>query len=123
MANLRGSTRKLVVVAAYIPPNYTVPRAKQCLEHIENTIIDIIRRYNNPYLIVAVDFNQWEIDQALAEFQDLREVHVGPTRGDRAIDRLFCNMTAGILASGTVPPLETAPESDGPSSQSDHLGT
>ena len=123
IATIKGSARKLVVMAAYIPPNYPVPRAKQCLEYIENCIIDIKRIYRDPYIVVAGDFNQWEIDQALAEFVDLREVHVGPTRGDRAINRLFCNMTSGMSASGTVPPLETAPEGDGPSSRSDHLVT
>ena len=69
---------------------------------------------------MAGDFNQWEIDQALIEFPDLCEVHVGPTRGDRAIDRLFCNMSRSIFASGTVPPLETEAEE---AARSNHLIT
>ena len=108
--SIKGSARKLVVVAAYVPPNYTVPRARQCLEHIESLVIEVRRKFRDPYIVVAGDFNQWGIDQALIEFPDLREVHVGPTRGERAIDRLFCNFTRGITASGTVPPLETEAE-------------
>lgn len=50
----------------------------------------------------------------------MREVHVGPTRGDRAIDRLFCNMTRGVVASGTVPSLETEAAE---AAKSDHLVT
>ena len=46
------------MLAAYIPPNYAVPRAKQCLEYIENLVIDIRRTYRDPYLVVAEDFNQ-----------------------------------------------------------------
>ena len=34
--NLPGYTRKLVVVACYIPPNYAVPRGRACLSHIED---------------------------------------------------------------------------------------
>ena len=101
MATLKGSARKLVVVAAYIPPNYPVPKARACLEYIENAVIDIRRRYRDPYVVVAGDFNQWEIDQALVVFHDVREVHVGPTRKDRAIDRIFCNMSRSITESGT----------------------
>ena len=85
IATIKGSARKLVVVAAYMPPNYAVPRARQCLEYIENAIIDIRRTYRDPYIVVAGDFNQWEIEQALAEFQDIKEVTVGPTRGDRCL--------------------------------------
>lgn len=32
VSTIRGSARKLVAVAAYIPLNYAVPWAKQCLE-------------------------------------------------------------------------------------------
>ena len=122
MANLRGSTRKLVVVAAYVPPNYPVPRARQCLEYIENLVIEIRRTYRDPYLVVAGDFNQWDIGDALAEFQDLKEVHIGSTWGDRAINRLFCNMHRGISASGMVPPLQTTGE-DGRIARSNHMVT
>ena len=109
-----GSARKLVVIGIYIPPNYTVPRGNDCLEYVENLIIDIKARYQDPYILVAGDFNQWAIDTALSDFPDLSEVLVGPTRGDRSIDRIFCNITRGILESGTVPPLESE------SSKSDH---
>ena len=118
---LRGSARKLVVVAAYIPPNYPVPRARQCLDFIESLIIQVRLTFRDPYIVVAGDFNQWQIDQALVEFPDISEVHVGPTRGDRAIDRLFCNMTRSLLSSGTVPPLETESPTD--AARSDHLIT
>ena len=117
---VRGSARKLVVVAAYIPPNYTVPRDRQCLEYIEAMVIQIRLKFRDPYVVVAGDFNQKDIAQALVEFPDISEVHIGPTRGERAIDRLFCNMTRGITSSGTVPPLETEAEE---ASRSDHLIT
>ena len=49
---------------------------------------------------------------------DLKEVHVGPTRGTRSIDRLFCNIHRAVEEAGTVPPLETEAEE---AAKSDHL--
>ena len=52
-------------------------------------------------------FNQWAAESAVVEFPDISEVLVGPTRGYRAIDRIFTNMGRSLGSSGTVPPLET----------------
>ena len=81
------------MVAVYIPPNYSVPRVNGCLDYVENLLVDIKARYQDPYVIVAGDFNQWQIPQALSEFPDLTEIDVGPTRADRKIDRIFCNVS------------------------------
>ena len=118
IGSLRGTTRKIVVIAAYIPPNYTVPRGKQCLDYIELCVMEAKNKYRNPYIVVAGDFNQWDAPTALQEFVDISEVSVGPTRGDQSIDRLFCNMSRAVIESGTVPPLET--EADD-AARSDHL--
>ena len=115
IGTMRGSSRKIVVLAVYIPPNYLVPRGRQCLEYIETCVMEVKNKFRDPYIVVAGDVNQWDLSSALQEFPDLSEVAVGPTRGDREIDRLFCNMTRGVTESGTVPPLET--ESD---EKSDH---
>ena len=36
-----GQARKLVVVAAYIPPNYSHLKGSECLESISDIIMDI----------------------------------------------------------------------------------
>ena len=106
VGSIRGSSRKLVVIAAYLPPNYTVPRGAGCLEHIENVLVHVKQRFKDPFIALGGDFNQWSGEDAIAEYPDMREVLVGPTRGDRAIDRLFTNMSRSLITSGTVPPLE-----------------
>ena len=107
IGSFNGSSRKVVVVAAYIPPNYTVARGAACLEDVESVIIEAKRRFRDPYIITAGDFNQWNVADALQDFQDITEVDVGPTRGDRCLDRIFCNVAQSIKESGTVPPLES----------------
>ena len=107
IGSIRGSSRKLAIIAAYIPPNYTVPRGKKCLEHIESCILDIKRRFTDPFIIVAGDYNQWDALEALVEYRDMKEVPVGPTRGSREIDRFFCNIHRSVTESAVLPPLET----------------
>ena len=111
--------RKFYVVGAYIPPNYTVARGRACLDHINNLIDHIKRHSQDPYLLVAGDFNQWKIEEALQDYVELVEVPSPPTREDRKIDRIFTNWPEHITDSGCLPPLET----DGPPDQktfSDH---
>ena len=52
----------------------------------------------------------------MLDFPDLREVDVGPTRGDRSIDKIFTNVSRSVESAGTLEPLET----DDGSRQSDH---
>ena len=105
--------RPLFVVAAYIPPGYAVPRGRACLQHINDLVLDIKTKHRDPYILVAGDFNQWDI--AL----DLEEVPTPPTRADRHIDRIFTNWPWEIHESGCVPPLETELEGEA-KTYSDH---
>ena len=118
-ASLRGHSRKLVVVACYLPPGYSRTRGGEALEYIEGTVIELKRRYKDPYVVIAGDFNQWKIQDALANFADIKEVLVGCTRGRKAIDRLFVNFTRSVREYGTLEPLETEGE-EGLATKSDH---
>ena len=102
-----GIKRKFFVVAAYIPPGYTVPRGRQCLQHISDIVLDIKNKNQDPYILVAGDFNQWPIAEKLAEYSDMCEIPSPPTRGDRKIDKIFLNWLDHVEDSGCVPPLET----------------
>ena len=59
---LAGVGRKLFVVAAYIPPGYTVGRGRACLQHIADIVLMIKNRHDDPLLLVAGDFNQWDVE-------------------------------------------------------------
>ena len=119
VGSLRGHSRKLVVLACYVPPGYNRFRGASALEYIEGLVIQVKRRYEDPYVVLAGDFNQWKVEDNLANFADIREVEVGKTRGNRAIDRIFTNMSRSVVHSGTVAPLETE-EIDGETRRSDH---
>ena len=113
---LKGHSRKVGVIACYIPPNYTKARADDALEFIADTVVELKRKFKDPYLIIGGDFNQWPIADGLLDFPDLTEADAGPTRNNRSIDRLFTNMGRSVTESGTLAPLET----DDGQARSDH---
>ena len=104
---LQSHTRKLVVLACYIPPNYTRKKGNNALNFVDDCMVEIKRRYKYPYILVGGDFNQWRIDDCLADYADIREALIGPTRGSRSIDRIFTNLSRTIKESGSLSPLET----------------
>ena len=72
------------------------------MEFVAGAVTEAKRRYDDPLLIVAGDYNQWVIEDHLLDFPDLKEHNDGPTRGDLKIDWIFSNVDGGE-ASGTVP--------------------
>ena len=101
-----GHAKKVLVVACYLPPGDSSSRGNGCLDFIEDLIVKLKRRYSDPYIVVGGDYNQWKVEEVIADFVDISEVPVGPTRGSRSIDRTFTNFSS-IRDCGTVPPLET----------------
>ena len=53
VANLKGYSRKLLIIACYIPPNYIVGRGKECLAYIEDVLLEVKRRYRDPFIVLG----------------------------------------------------------------------
>ena len=58
VGTLPGYLRKLLVIARYFPPGYTVPRGSAALAYIKDVILELKRKYRDPFLVVGGDFNQ-----------------------------------------------------------------
>ena len=116
--SMRGHASKVVVIAAYIPPNYTARRAHDCIDYINGSVVEIKRRYKDPIIVLSGDFNQWPVQNAVEDFTDFVEVTAGPTRGTRTIDRTMTNLTC-VTKTGLLNPLQT--DGQGPLKESDHL--
>ena len=109
IGTIQGITCKVAVIGCYVPPNYTAERAKACLNYIEEMVIEMKRRVKDPYIVVMGNFNQWSVQEAVQEFRDVNEVHVGPLRG--SIDRCFTSMD-NMIEANTLSPLQTEGEDD-----------
>ena len=73
LGSIPGYTRKLVLVACYLPPGYTVPRGNAALAYIEDVVLEVKRRYRDPFIVVGGNFNQWKVEGSLTEYPDIRE--------------------------------------------------
>ena len=102
----RGIEGKLFIIAAYLPPNYTLERARACIEFISDVVTEAKRQYRGATVIVSGDFNHWPIHEIMEEHADLTEVPHGPTRGHRKIDLTYTNVGRAVEASHTLEPLE-----------------
>ena len=49
--SMPGHSRKVLVLAAYIPPNYSIGRGQGCLDFITDVVLDLKRKYREPYII------------------------------------------------------------------------
>ena len=52
-----GQRRKIVVLVAYIPPNFDAENSQAVLDKIVQLIGTFKRRYNSPYFLIGGDFN------------------------------------------------------------------
>ena len=120
LVTIPGHARKMVVIGMYIPPNYTIPWGKKCLDYVSDVVMEVKRRYREPYVVVVGDFNRWGIGEVLEDFADVSEVEVGPTRQGRSIDRIFVNFGRSVAECGTLELLEDDAENGEERRRSDH---
>ena len=79
VGSLKGLSRKIVIIACYIPPNYHVGRGRGAIDYISDCVTQAKRKYNDPIIVIGGDFNQWQVEDATATFVDVSEALVGPT--------------------------------------------
>ena len=115
---IQGQARRMAIIAAYIPPGYSVARGRGCMQHISDLVLKVKSDIDDPLVCVAGDFNQWDVENYLADYPDLEEVLTAPTRNNRRIDRVFLNWNVSKHCCRS--PLATEPDREGITSSSDH---
>ena len=102
---IKGNRHKIIIVSCYyLPPNIEKKQAKDCMVFIGDMVLDMKTRFCDPYIVVAGDFNQWNMHKFLEDFTEIVEADVGHTRSIRSIDRIFSNISKSLTASGTAKP-------------------
>lgn len=82
-------------------------RTRQCINFLSDLVGEAKRKFENCTIILAGDFNQWQIADITADHSDLTEADHGPTRADRKIDRVFLNFWRSVEICQTLAPLES----------------
>jgi hypothetical protein len=115
---VKGCKRLFVLVGCYMPPGLRAAEAAEFLQLLVDLLHDVKRKFVDPYIVVAGDYNQFDVKKALEEHRDMKEVSTGPTRGHRTIDRAFTNFNSHIKEKNVIAPL--APNKGAPGAPSDH---
>ena len=100
-----GQRRKVVVLAIYIPPWYNADQNRSLFKYTNDAIMALKIKYEDPYFMVAGDFNRRDFRLATNEYPDIKSITTGPTRGDAVLDVIGSNMNDTIIDCGTVEPI------------------
>ena len=101
-----GQRRKIQVVAVYIPPSYDADQNEAHLNAVKDIIINLRRRYDNPYTMLAGDFNKRDAKKATADFPDMKIIPTPPTRGTNVLDIIITSFNDILIDSGVTDPIE-----------------
>ena len=97
-----GQRRKVVVICAYIPPNFDAEDGDGVLAKIVDLIGTYKRKYNSPYFVIGGNFNKREIGRELRTYPDLSLVQTPPTRGKNVLDLVLTNFPQYITEAGVT---------------------
>ena len=61
-------TRKFLAICVYMPPNLSASSARECLNFLVDAILELKQRYNDPFITIAGDFNNFGIHSALEDY-------------------------------------------------------
>ena len=100
-----GQRRKILVVAAYLPPSYNAEDLSDCLNEINDTLLLLMRRYDNPYVIVAGDFNKRDARRATADSPEIKQIATPPTRGTNVLDIIMSSFNHSLIDCGVTSPI------------------
>ena len=68
---LPNTKRRIIVIAAYVPPSYSVKRRKSCVQFLHDIINRIKRDYKEPYVVLGGDFNNTDLGLITGSYADI----------------------------------------------------
>ena len=89
--NLKGVQRELVIFSCYLPPKINKTGMDRLLESLTDAISEAKAKVDNPWVVVAGDWNRYKTDLISTMFPDLTVYPTDPTRGTATLDYSFTN--------------------------------
>ena len=71
IGKVHGIKGKMFVLSVYAPPNLPSNRAKQLIEYLSDVTGEAKRTFEDFSIVVAGDFNQWQVQDVLLDHPDL----------------------------------------------------
>ena len=107
VGKLQGTSRRVAIVAAYIPPQTKEDKSEEAMKIIHTEISKLKTDYEDPFIILAGDFNKKPTGTATDDFPDTKDAEVGATRRGASLDLVFTNFDPDIHLKEVRPPLTT----------------
>ena len=70
--------RKVLTIAAYLPPQYNAERTREFLSYLCDCILLLKNKYNDPYIVIAGDFNKRNLSQATKDYPRIKPIKTPP---------------------------------------------
>ena len=99
----KGQRRKILIIAVYIPPWYAAERSRKCLRYVNDCLLLLTTRYDDPYIFIGGDYNRRDARMAAADFPHIKIVNTPPTRGNACLDLISTNVPDLIVDKGVTP--------------------
>ena len=97
-----GQRRKVAIIGVYLPPAMRIQQVRRSLREVNDAVTHVKQKYNDPYIMLAGDFNRKDIQAALRDHVDIKPIVTGPTRGDSVLDIIATNMNDQLKEAGTT---------------------
>ena len=72
---------------------------------MNDAILAVRNKYNDPYIIIGGDFNRRSASEATRDYPDIRPVTTSQTRGDSTLDIVLTNFNDELMDAYTVDPI------------------
>ena len=102
----QGQRKKILILGIYVPPWYNAAQNSSMYNYINDCLVLLTARYEDPYIILAGDFNRRDIRKVTQNFIQIKPVLTGPTRNDAVLDIIATNFNKSLVDAGTTDPLQ-----------------
>ena len=101
-----GESRTIVVYGVYLPPNLIKSKANRAAEIISDNITEIETKFESPIICLSGDFNQFGLNNIIADHPDIKLLNSPPTRKEAKLDLIATNIEQFNKECFTSTPLE-----------------
>ena len=88
---MRGVQREIVIFSCYLPPKINKVDLDTIMETLTDLISEARAKTENPWVIVAGDWNRYDTTLITAMYPDIIMKNTEPTRGRALLDYSFAN--------------------------------
>ena len=104
----KGQRRKILFIVIYVPPWYNADQNRSFYNYVNDALLALTSKYDDPYIMVGGDFNRRDFKEATRDHPSVKLITTGPTRNHATLDLVGSNCNEDVINSGTVAPIRSS---------------